>query len=120
MLHSLTITLASPFPPEEAWLSVYTIRTSLLISGGVGFSLGISLFAISVLVDSGRTVFTILTWLAVLAGLGGFIGWLAAIFSSSSGSMDSAITLARSMYIIYVVWLATLGVRLAKEEPGEE
>ena len=114
MLHSLTITLASSFSSQEAWLPIYALRTSLLLSGGVGFSLGVSLFAISVLVDSRRTGFNILTWLAVLAGFVGMIGWIVAIFGSSS--MDSAIAVARGMYIVYVVWLAALGVRLAKEE----
>ena len=117
-LQSLTITLASSFPPQEAWLPVYTVRTSLLLSGGVGVGLGILLFAVSVLVDIRGTVFRILTWLAVLAGLVGMIGWLVAIFDSNS--MDSATAVARGMYVIYVVWLATLGVRLAREEEEGE
>ena len=118
MLHSLTITLASTFPPKEAWSAVYTIRTSLLMSGGVGFSMGILLFSISVLLDSRGTVFTVLTWLAVLAGLGGLIGWDRSNPQLEFHGFDDHA--ARSMYIIYVVWLATLGVRLAKEEGNEE
>ena len=117
-VQSLTITLASSFPAQEAWLPVYTVRTSLLLSGGMGVGLGILLFAISVLIDSRGVVFGILTWLAVLAGLVGLIGWIVAIFDSNS--MDSATSVARGMYIIYVVWLATLGIRLAREEEAEE
>ncbi len=113
-VQSLSITLASSFPPQEALLPVYTIRTSLLLSGGAGVGLGIALFAVSVLIDSRGTVFNILTGLAFLAGLLGMIGWVVAIFNS--GAMDSATSVARGMYIIYVVWLATLGVRLAREE----
>ena len=117
-LHSLTVTLASSYPPQEAWLPVYTIRTSLLLSGGVAVSLGITLFAFSVLIDYRGLAFSILTWLAVLAGLVGMAEWVVAIFNSDA--MDSATTVARSMYIVYVVWLATLGVRLAREEGKEE
>ena len=112
--HSLTITLASPSAPQEAWATTYLIRTSMLLSGGVGVSLGVLVFAISVLIDSRGTAFNILTWLAALAGLVGVIGWLIAICDASS--MDSATTVARGMYIIYVVWLTALGVRLAREE----
>ena len=117
-VQSLIITLASSFPPQEAWLSVYTVRTSLLLSGGVGVSLGVLVFAVSVLIDSRGTVFSILTWLAVLAGLVGMLGWLTAIFNS--GAMDSATAVARGMYIIYVVWLIALGIRLAREEERQE
>ena len=41
-----------------------------------------------------------------------------AIFNTDA--MDSATAVARGMYIIYVVWLITLGIRLAKEEEKEE
>ena len=114
MTHSLTLTLASPSVPQEAWTATYVIRTSLLLSGGVGVSLGILVFAFSVLIDSRGTAFNILTGLAALAGLVGMIGWLVAICDASS--MDEATTVARGMYIIYVVWLIALGIRLAKEE----
>ena len=113
-LQSLTITLASSFPPQETWLPAYVIRTSLMLSGGVAVSLGILLFAFSVLIDYRGTAFSILTWLAVLAGLVGMIGWIVAIFNS--GAMDSATAVGRGMYIVYVVWLIALGVRLAREE----
>jgi len=116
-VQSLTITLASTYPPEDAWMSVYAIRTSLLLTGGVAVGLGVSLFALSVLIDTRGIVFTILTWLAALAGLVGMAEWMVAIFNADA--MDSATTVARSMYIVYVVWLITLGVRLAKEEEAE-
>lgn len=45
------------------------------------------------------------------------IGWTVAIFDSSM--LDSASSLGRGMYVIYVVWLITLGLRLAKEEERE-
>ena len=116
MAHSLTVTLASPFPPQEAWSATYTVRTSLLLSGGVAVGFGVLLFALSVHIDPrGKgTAFTILTWLAALAGLVGMLGWLTAIFNSDA--MDGATAIARGMYIIYVVWLVTLGVRLIQEE----
>ncbi len=114
MTQSLTVTLASSLVPQEAWIPTYVIRTSLLLSGGVMVSLGILLFAVSVLIDSRGTVFTVLTWLAALAGLVGMLAWLTAIFVSNS--LDSATALARGMYIIYVAWLITLGIRLGKEE----
>ncbi|MDE2780211.1 MAG: hypothetical protein OXI91_11125 [Chloroflexota bacterium] len=116
-VQSLTITLASTFPPQEAWMPVYAIRTSLLLTGGVAVGLGILLFALSVLIDTRGIVFTILTWLAALAGLVGMAEWIVAIFNADA--MDSATTVARSMYIVYVVWLITLGVRLAREEEAE-
>ena len=118
ILQSLTITLASSFPPQEALLPVYTVRTSLLLSGGVAVSLGITLFAFSVLIDYRGLKFSILTWLAALAGLVGMAEWIVAIFNSDA--MDSATAVARGMYIVYVVWLATLGVRLAREEETQE
>ena len=117
-VQSLVMTLASTYPPQDAWMSVYAIRTSLLLSGGVAVSLGILLFAFSVLIDIRGIVFTILTWLAALAGLIGMAEWIVAIFNSDA--MDSATTVARGMYIIYVVWLIALGVRLAREEEREE
>ena len=116
-VQSLTITLASTYPPQDAWMPIYAIRTSLLLTGGVAVALGISLFALSVLIDTRGIVFTILTWLAALAGLVGMAEWLVAIFNADA--MDSATTVARSMYIVYVVWLITLGVRLAREEEEE-
>ena len=117
-VQSLVITLASTYPPQDAWMAVYAIRTSLLLTGGVAVGLGILLFAVSVLIDTRGIVFTILTWLAVLAGLVGMAEWLVAIFNTDA--MDSATAVARGMYIIYVVWLITLGIRLAKEEEREE
>ncbi len=127
-VQSLTMTMASslPYQAEGAsgewasgdlsslWHSAYIIRMSLLLSGGVAVSLGVLLFALSVLIDSRGTVLNILTWLAVLAGLVGLIAWTVAIFESSL--LDSASAFGRGMYIIYVAWLITLGVRLAKEE----
>ena len=131
-VHTLTITLASTFPHEangaqgaltsdissSPWNAIYMIRVSLLLSGGVAVSLGVLLFALSVLIDSRGTVFNILTWLASLAGLVGVVAWIVAIFESSL--LDSASSFGRGMYVIYVVWLITLGVRLAKEEEREE
>ena len=117
-VQSLVITLASTYPPQDAWMAVYAIRTSLLLTGGVAVGLGILLFAVSVLIDTRGIVFTILTWLAALAGLVGMAEWLVAIFNTDA--MDSATAVARGMYIIYVVWLITLGIRLAKEEEREE
>ena len=124
VVQSLSVTMASTFPSQpdavqgdalsSPWNAVYLVRMSLLLSGGVAVSLGLLLFAISVLIDSRGTVFNILTWLATLAGLVGFIAWTVAIFDSSL--LDSASSLGRGMYIIYVVWLITLGVRLAREE----
>ena len=114
VVQSLVITLASTYPPEDALMPVYVIRTSLLLTGGVAVSLGILLFAFSVLIDTRGMKFQILTWLAALAGLIGMAEWLVAIFNSDA--MDSATTVARGMYIVYVVWLITLGIRLAKEE----
>ena len=76
------------------------------------------LFALSVLIDTRGMVFTILTWLAALAGLVGMAEWIVAIFNTDA--MDTATTVARGMYIIYVVWLITLGIRLAQEEEREE
>lgn len=114
VVQSLVITLASTYPPQEAWMAIYAIRTSLLLTGGVAVSLGIVLFAFSVLIDTRGIAFTILTWLAALAGLVGMAEWLVAIFNSDA--MDSATTVARGMYIVYVIWLITLGIRLAKEE----
>lgn len=116
-VQSLTITLASTYPPQDAWMAVYAIRTSLLLTGGVAVSLGILLFALSVLIDTRGIVFTILTWVAALAGLVGMAEWMVAIFNSDA--MDSATTVARGMYIVYVVWLIALGVRLAREEERE-
>ena len=121
MAHSLTVTLASPgsIAPPETWASTYSVRTSILLSGGAGVGLGVLLFAISVLIDSrGTTVFKILTAVAALAGLVGFIAWLTAILDT--GSMDAATRIARGMYVIYVVWLITLGIRLVKEEKEED
>ena len=131
-VQSLTITLASSLPGQAngaqgemaaaAFSSqenaVYIIRMSLLLSGGVAVSLGVLLFALSVLIDSRGTVFNILTWLAALAGLVGVVAWTVAIFESSL--LDSASSFGRGMYVIYVVWLITLGLRLAKEEEREE
>ena len=91
---------------------------SLLLSGGVAVSLGLLLFALSVLIDPQGTVFNILTWLAVVAGLVGAVAWTVAIFDSSM--LDSATSLGRGMYLIYVAWLITLGLRLAKEEERGE
>ncbi len=126
-VQSLTITLASTLPGQAGgaqgeafsspWNAVYVIRMSLLLSGGVAVSLGLLLFALSVLIDSRGTVFSILTWLAVLAGLVGVVAWTVAIFDSSL--LDSATSFGRGMYLIYVVWLITLGIRLAKEEERE-
>lgn len=122
-VQSLTVTMATTFPGQATdlsstpWGPVYLIRVSMLLTGGVAVSLGLLLFAISVLIDSQGTVLRILTWLAVLAGLVGVIAWTVAIFDT--GLLDTASSLGRGMYIIYVIWLITLGVRLAKEE-GEE
>jgi hypothetical protein len=116
-VQSLTITLASTYPQQDAWMPVYAMRTSLLLTGGVAVGLGILLFALSVLIDTRGIVFTILTWLAALAGLVGMAEWIVAIFNTDA--MDTATTVARGMYIIYVVWLITLGIRLAKEEERE-
>ena len=113
-VQSLAMTLASTYPPQDAWMAVYAIRTSLLLTGGVAVSLGIVLFAFSVLIDTRAIAFTILTWLAALAGLVGMAEWIVAIFNTDA--MDTATTVARGMYIIYVVWLIALGVRLAREE----
>ena len=113
-VQSLVMTLASTYPPQDAWMAVYAIRTSLLLTGGVAVSLGIVLFAFSVLIDTRAIAFTILTWLAALAGLVGMAEWIVAIFNTDA--MDTATTVARGMYIIYVVWLIALGVRLAREE----
>ena len=117
-VQSLVMTLASTYPPQDAWTAVYAIRTSLLLTGGVAVSLGIVLFAFSVLIDTRGLVFTILTWLAALAGLIGMAEWIVAIFNTDA--MDTATSVARGMYIIYVVWLIALGVRLAREEEREE
>ena len=119
MAHSLTVTLASPSAPEEAWSAAYLVRTSLLLSGGAAVGLGVLLFALSVIIDPRNkgTAFTILTWLAALAGLVGMLGWLTAIFNSDS--MDAATSVARGMYVIYVVWLIALGIRLVREENEE-
>ncbi len=127
-VQSLAVTMASTFPSQAAavqgdalsspWSAIYIIRISLLLSGGVAVSLGLLLFALSVLIDSRGTVFNMLTWLAALAGLVGVIGWTVAIFES--GLLDSASSVGRGMYVIYVVWLITLGIRLAKEEEREE
>ena len=92
-VQSLVITLASTYPPQDAWMPVYAIRTSLLLTGGVAVSLGIVLFALSVLIDTRGIVFTVLTWLAALAGLVGMAEWIVAIFNSDA--MDSATTVAR-------------------------
>lgn len=113
-VQSLAMTLASTYPPQDAWMAVNAIRTSLLLTGGVAVSLGIVLFAFSVLIDTRGIAFTILTWLAALAGLVGMAEWIVAIFNTDA--MDTATTVARGMYIIYVVWLIALGVRLAREE----
>ena len=120
MAHSLTVTLSSPFAAEEAWSATYLVRTSLLLSGGAAVGLGVLLFALSVIIDPRPkgTALKILTWLAALAGLVGLLGWLTAIFNSDS--MDAATSIARGMYIVYVAWLVTLGVRLAREEETEE
>ncbi|MCY4366071.1 MAG: hypothetical protein OXE17_07600 [Chloroflexi bacterium] len=131
-VQSLVITMSSalPFQPDvaqggwaaefssSAWSSIYIIRMSLLLSGGVAVSAGLLLFALSVLIDSRGTVFNILTWLAALAGLVGTVAWAVAIFESSM--LDSASSLGRGMYLFYVVWLITLGLRLAKEEERGE
>ncbi len=117
-VQSLVMTLASTYPSQDAWMAIYAIRTSLLLTGGVAVGLGILFFALSVLIDTRGIVFTILTWLAALAGLVGMAEWIVAIFNTDA--MDTATAVARGMYIIYVVWLITLGIRLAKEEEREE
>lgn len=73
-VQSLAATMASTFPSQVGaaqgdvlstpWNAIYIIRISLLLSGGVAVSLGLLLFALSVLIDSRGTVFNILTWLA--------------------------------------------------------
>ena len=111
-VQSLAATMASTFSSQagavqdgalsSSWNAVYMIRISLLLSGGVAVSLGLLLFALSVLIDSRGTVFNILTWLAALAGLVGVIAWTVAIFDT--GLLDSASSFGRGMYVIYVVW----------------
>lgn len=131
-VQSLTVTMASALPHQadetlgqwaaeffsSPWNPIFIIRTSLLLSGGVAVSLGILLFALSVLLDSRGTVFNILTWLVVLAGLVGLVAWSVAIFNLNL--LDSASAFGRGMYVIHVVWLITLGLRLAKEEARED
>lgn len=127
---AITMSTALPFQADVApggwaaefsaspWNAIYIIRMSLLLSGGVAVSVGLLLFALSVLIDSQGTAFNIVTWLAALSGLVGAVAWTVSIFDSSL--LDSASSLGRGMYVFYVVWLITLGLRLAKEEERGE
>ena len=79
-VQSLTITLASTLPGQAGgaqgeafsspWNAVYVIRMSLLLSGGVAVSLGLLLFALSVLIDPG------VPWSAFLTGWQSLPTWL--------------------------------------------
>ncbi len=114
--HALTATLSAIAMPPDAQTAVYGVRLGLIIAGGLAGCAGIFLFSIGVIIDSGGRLFLILSGLAALSAVVGAIGWIVA---SGGSDLDSGMQLARSVYIVWVVWMVVLGVRLAREESAE-
>ena len=113
---ALSVTLSGDIVDGDAALGVFYVRLSLVLSGGAAVSLGAVLFSLGILAESQTGAFKWLSWLAVLAGVVGTVCWVVALFDTSS--MDDMARIARSMYIIFVVWMSALGIRLGKEEPA--
>ncbi len=108
--------LAGTAMPAESQAALYFTIVGLIIIGGLAGCAGILLFSIAVIIDSRGRVFLILSWIAALSTVIGAVGWITA--SGGGSALDSGLTLARSVYLVWVIWLIALGVRLAREEPG--
>ncbi len=115
-VQALTLPLANATTPEAAQTTIYIIRTTLLTLGGIGSSAGLLLFTLGVAVDSQGTLLNRLSWIAALASLVSLVGWIIAALGGDS--LDSGITIGRSMYIFWVIWLILVGRSLWREEVG--
>ena len=99
-------------PDSQA--AVHAVREGVTILGGMAGCVGIFLFSVAVIIDSRGKAFLVLSWIAAISAVVGLIGWIVAV--GGGDAFDPGIRLARSVYVVWVVWLMALGVRLAREE----
>ncbi len=110
---TLTMPLANANTPADALSAIYVIRHTLLVMGGLVVSIGIVLFCLGVVMDSRGGLFLIASWIAGISALISGVFWLLA--AGGGESMDFYMTMARSVYVIWSLWLITLAVRLYQE-----
>ena len=100
--------------PPDSQAAVHAVREGFTIVGGMAGSVGIFLFSLAVIMDSRGKAFLVLSWIAAISAVVGLIGWIIAV--GAGDAFDEGIRLARSVYVVWVVWFVALGVRLAREE----
>ena len=87
-------------------------RVAITIIGGMATALGFFLFALALTATNlGNVWVNRLVAALSLVSLGSFY-WAA----SAGGDLDQGLALARSLYVLWVIWLVFLGIRLIKEE----
>ena len=87
-------------------------RVAITIIGGMATALGFFLFALALTATNlGNVWVNRLVAALSLVSLGSFY-WAASV----GGDLDQGLALARSLYILWVIWLVFLGIRLIKEE----
>ncbi len=121
LAQGLTLAMADAQGPEAiaAMVPVYAVKSGAILISGVAIALGFLLLSVALSAKEGfNRVAALITALASLVAVVSFI-----VGISSTDLLDSAITIARACYVVWVAWAVILGVGLLKagaEAPSKE
>lgn len=112
---ALAITIGLEGETIDFLTPLFVARLAATLIGGMAVSLGFLIFALSLPAAS-----TVDTWLNRVVGLLSLIS-LASFYwaASAGGDLDQGLALARSLYVLWVLWLVYQGVRMMKADPSD-